>query len=979
MKLFQVVGLFFFALVLVSTASAQVSEGGTPPSFDKSLTASLSTDIPVERMGTIDVAAYLAEDAIDEAQGDVPFRFGAPFDVNFSIQNSGLWEELPDGGRLWRLRIECPGAYSINLVYDDYRLPEGARLYIYNEQRDFIIGAFTATNNKDHGMFATQPVKGDVTILEYYEPADVRGMSRLSITRVVHAYKDIFSFFAEKGYGSSGSCNNNVNCPVGADWQDEKRGVAMVLLGDGTRYCSGSMINNVREDQKQYFLTANHCLNNPSNWIIMFNYESPGCTNVNGPTTQTVQGTILRASYSTSDFALVELIESIPQSYAVYYNGWSAIDIASQTQTCIHHPAGDIMKISFDYDSTTSTEYLGTTPGTSHWRIGQWEDGTTEGGSSGSPLFDPNHKIIGQLHGGYASCTSITSDWYGKFARSWLGGGSSSNQLKYWLDPDNTGAMTLDGWDPYGGTTIVMDSIPDTRDTVTDYTATAIITSAVAALDASTLLLHYNTGSIWYIEQLYPTGTADQYSADIPAQSAGITISYYMTAADVAGNADTTNTLSFFIEYSPAIDLTPTVFNESVQLGDSTKADLIIANNGSGDLEYNIGVIPSLDKYAYFTELLSTGNAAPSTRYYSREITDFVDAKGSEAHPTGYPADKNAGGPDGMGYFWMDSNEPNGPAFSWADISGTGTNVASGLDDDNFIGPYPIGFNFPYHGDIYTEFYIGSNGIIGFDTAQMKSRTKAPIPTASAPNNILAWLWDDLNILDADNLGAQVYYESDGSRLVIQFVDYPEYRADPGDVITAEVILNNDGSIIFQYLDIAAGFDTENCTVGIEDSTGTDGLQVAYITSYLTNNLAIKFFMPYQWLILDSYAGTIPQGAADTVVCTFLSEELTEGIHNASIIVSSNDPEPGMSPWTLSATLEVTNGPQYVCGDANSDSTTNVADAVFVINYAFKGGPAPTPPEAGDSNCDLDTNVGDAVYIINYVFRAGPAPCALCP
>lgn len=978
MKFFQVVGILCIALLSAGSAWSQVSEGGTPVSFNKSLAAGLVADIPTEIMGSIDVEAYLAEDARDQAQGGVPFRFGAPFDVNYSLDNSGIWEELPDGGRLWRLRIECPGAYSINMIYDDYDLPEGARLFIYNENRDFVIGAFTDTNNKEHGMFATQPVKGDVSIIEYYEPADVRGRGKITISRIVHAYKDIFSYFAEKGYGSSGSCNNNVNCPEGDDWQDDKRGVAMVLLGDGTRYCSGSMINNVRQDNTQYFLTANHCLNGEENWIIMFNYESPTCTNSNGPTTQTVQGTVLRANYSTSDFALVELLEAIPQSYGIYYNGWSAEDVATSNSVAIHHPSGDIKKISFDYDAVTSTEYLGTTPGTTHWRIGQWEDGTTEGGSSGSPLFNPDHQIIGQLHGGYASCTSITSDWYGKIARSWLGGGSSSNQLKYWLDPDNTGAMSLDGWDPYGGTTITHVPLEDTRDTVTDYTVTAEIISAVASLQTSSLLLHYNTGSIWIVEQLFPTGNPDEYSADIPAQSSGTTIDYYLTASDDEGNADTTDTFNFFIEYSPEIAVAPYTIDETVNKGDTGNAAFYITNSGTGDLLYDISVIPDLNKYAAFGDLLDRGEVEPAGRFYSPEFTDYIDAKGSIEHPAGYPVDKDAGGPNGYGYFWMDSDEANGPTFNWIDISATGIDVSAGLDDDNFIGPYAIGFDFPYNGDFYSEFYIGSNGIIGFDTAQMRSRSKEPIPTAAIPNNFIAWLWDDLNITDSDNPGGAVYYHSDGSRLIIQFVDYPEYRADPGDVVTAEVFLDADGSITFQYLDIAAGFDTQNCTVGIEDSTGADGLEVAYLTSYLKNNLAVKFFMPYQWLILDTYSGSVHAGATDTVSCQLLTDELEAGTHTATILINSNDVDGGNSEDIL-VSVEVVDGPQYICGDANTDDDVNIADAVYVINYAFKGGPAPVPVEAGDANCDGSADVGDAVYLVNYVFNGGDPPCFNCP
>lgn len=440
-----------FAIVVISfalTASAlcQIEAEGEPRSFSVALKSNLTT----VKMGAVDVEALLKEDEIEEEEG-LPFRFGAPFDVDYNTENSGQWEELDDGSRIWRLRISSPGAYSINLLYSRYVLPPGATLHIYSDDKSHTIGAFTAGNNKDHGRFATSPVKGDVSIVEYYEPADVRGKGEVAINRIVHAYKDIFRFFAKAGgFGGSGDCNNNVNCPEAVDWQDDKRGVAMVLLGDGTRWCSGSLINNVQLDETPYFLTAFHCLGGESTWIIMFNYESPSCENplVEPLINMTVSGTTLSASYETSDFVLVELSQKPPESYEPYYNGWSKVDVAATSVVGIHHPSGDMKKISWDYDAVTSTDFNSTT-GTTHWRVEAWDDGTTERGSSGSALFDPQHRIVGQLSGGLAACGWLYSDWYGKFALSWTGDGTDETRLSNWLDPDNTGASVLDGWEPY--------------------------------------------------------------------------------------------------------------------------------------------------------------------------------------------------------------------------------------------------------------------------------------------------------------------------------------------------------------------------------------------------------------------------------------------------------------------------------------------------------------------------------------------------
>lgn len=419
-------------------ATAQISAGGTPPS---QLYGFRST-IPAEQMPAVNAEDYIAEDALlpkDEAN-----RFGVPFEVALNLNNSGVWTDLTDGGRLWQLRITAPGAYSINLVYDEFFMPEGAQFFIYNDNYRYVIGAFTSSNNKDHGMFGTQPVPGDVSILEYYEPADARGQGRLSVMRVVHAYRNLFGYPDNNldSFGSSGSCNNNVACDD--EWNDQERGVVMLLTSGGSRYCTGSLINNANNDATPYVLTANHCSPGATD-VAMFNYQSPTCTpNADGPTNQTVSGTITRFNSSTSDCWLFELSSAVPTSYNPYFNGWNANDVPAAASVGIHHPSGDVKKISWDYDPTTSTSYLGhTIPGDgTHWRIAIWDDGTTEPGSSGSPLFDENHRITGQLHGGWAACNYDTADYYGKFALSMTLG------ARGYLDPSNTGVMTLDGYDP---------------------------------------------------------------------------------------------------------------------------------------------------------------------------------------------------------------------------------------------------------------------------------------------------------------------------------------------------------------------------------------------------------------------------------------------------------------------------------------------------------------------------------------------------
>ena len=199
---FMVAGLILG--FLAGLCLGQVSAGGRPYSSDaaKSIAA---TPLAGVRLPAPDVPALLVEDKLEEARG-LPFRFGAPQPVDIGLETAGEWQELPEGGYLWRLRIDCPGAYSINLIYDDFWLPRGARFFVYDIDRTTVLGAFTAANNLAHGKFATAPTRGPACVLEYEEPAGVDRIGRIHVSHVVHGYKDVF--FNEKGYGGTGLYSN---------------------------------------------------------------------------------------------------------------------------------------------------------------------------------------------------------------------------------------------------------------------------------------------------------------------------------------------------------------------------------------------------------------------------------------------------------------------------------------------------------------------------------------------------------------------------------------------------------------------------------------------------------------------------------------------------------------------------------------------------------------------------------------------------
>ncbi|UCD17388.1 MAG: hypothetical protein JSV44_00310 [Candidatus Zixiibacteriota bacterium] len=477
----------------------------------------------------------------------------------------------------------------------------------------------------------------------------------------------------------------------------------------------------------------------------------------------------------------------------------------------------------------------------------------------------------------------------------------------------------------------------------------------------------------WVVARIHQGGVATMSSFEwvwigLPAEAGHGGFQIRFTSMGSAAGLDNWYIDDIRVDHAPAISVTPALFQHTLLLGDSTFDELVISNDGPGMLRYSVTSVPMLNLRSGFADLLAAGLVEPASRTYPDGFFDYEDLKGIDDPRVGFPVERGAGGPDLFGHYWIDSDESGGPAFAWEDISATGIDVTGSLTDDNYSGPYQLGFDFSFYGQIYSEFYISSNGLIGFDSTNLKSRHKKSIPNDTAPNAIVAWLWDDLNPEDSDNPGAQVYYDTTGGRCVIMFVDYPEYSAGPGDVITAEVILEADGTIKFQYLNIASGFDIGSATVGIESPDGTDGLEVAFLTEYVHDSLAVQFFKPYQWLTLDRGSGELAPEEADTITCKFTSAELEQGLYSANIIIGSNDPDPADNPWTVVAELEILTEPPFICGDVNDDDNVDLLDLLFIIAFLYEDGPAPGNPDAADVDASGSCDLIDILNLIDFLY-----------
>ena len=429
------------------------------------------------------------------------------------------------------------------------------------------------------------------------------------------------------------------------------------------------------------------------------------------------------------------------------------------------------------------------------------------------------------------------------------------------------------------------------------------------------------------------------------------------------------------VDYSPAISVFPQGVNEILSVNDSVTTQLMIDNSGLGQLNYSIDIYPVLNKSMdLFSSLSNSGLVEPATRNYSDEYLSVDDVKGSNNILNGFPVSRDAGGPDIFGNYWVDSDQQDGPIFDWIDISSTGTDISLYFDDDNHTDMLELGFDFPFYGQSYSQICIGSNGIIGFDTTDMHRRQKTFIPNGSTPNGFLAWLWDDLDITNGNNPGGRVILDTSGQRAIIQFIDFPEYSGNAGDVVNAEVILYPDGTVKFQYLSFADGFDKNSGTVGIENMAGNDGLETAYLTEYLHDSLAVVFYQPAAWLTLASRSGSVEPGGSAMIDLKFNSSGLTEGLYQSNLVIFSNDSDPLRNPLTIPIELTVSDGPVYICGDFNDDGTVDILDIIYLIDFKFNAGPAPVSMNEADVNSDGEINLLDIVHMIDYKFKAGPAP-----
>jgi subtilisin-like proprotein convertase family protein len=415
------------------------------------------SELPIQLMPALQNQDLVFQEETRRKSSDTAAKFAYPFSVDYDIQKSGTWESVGDHS-IWRLVIESEGAHSLNLGFNKFHLPPTAKLYIYDYFGGERLRPFLPADNEEHEQLWAPLIASDKIVIEVNVKSKEVDDVQLVLNYVNHDFMDV-----QKSI--SGACHIDVSCgsstgyPGVDDFRDQIRSIGLYTI-QGVSICTGFLVNNTKQDCRPYFMTANHCNLNADNapsMVTYWNYENsycrePGSYNSaedgDGVLSQFNTGAILRSTWSPSDFTLVEMDDEIPEQVNPYFCGWDISNNLPSRGVVIHHPNLEEKRISFKYSSLYLGEWgqqANPIVNGNHLIVDAWDLGSTEDGSSGGPLFNRQGLVVGQLHGGLATCGNEEYDAFGRLYSSWTGGGTKETRLRDWLDPESLGVLSLSG------------------------------------------------------------------------------------------------------------------------------------------------------------------------------------------------------------------------------------------------------------------------------------------------------------------------------------------------------------------------------------------------------------------------------------------------------------------------------------------------------------------------------------------------------
>lgn len=417
------------------------------------------------------VAKAIGESRQRQDSGPALFAVTTPLPVSLA---GGVWDQPAAGISRWRTRVYSPDARALMMEFGRFALPAGAELRIHDVSGKSVQGPYGAAHNSARGKLWTAMVRGDTAVIELQVPTERRSAVVLELARVAHAWRDPR---AQSDIGSSTECEINVACPLGNAWGNQIRATVklQVPVDDSVGVCTGTLVNNLAEDGKPYILTAHHCEirdGNAAGVVVYWNFENSSCSGAaDASDAQNITGTTVVAQSQDFDMALLQASSEPPAAFGTYYAGIDATGAAFASGVGIHHPAGDVKKIS-EFTTAPDEGPAGVDGGYENVPayIVTWSQGVTEPGSSGSALWNAEGLIVGLLSGGASECADRSlTDSYARVGEQWLGGGTANSQLKAWLDPANSGALRIVGKDASAlGTTPTATPAPTATPVPTD-------------------------------------------------------------------------------------------------------------------------------------------------------------------------------------------------------------------------------------------------------------------------------------------------------------------------------------------------------------------------------------------------------------------------------------------------------------------------------------------------------------------------------
>ncbi|MFK7957200.1 MAG: hypothetical protein AB8B96_13980 [Lysobacterales bacterium] len=738
-------------------------------------------------------------------------------------------------------QVNAPGATSVDLVFSHYWVPAGVSVYVYDKDRQWVRGPYTDQHNNAQNVLPMPFVTGDTAIIEVVGDAESISHAKLQVGTITSGYRE---FWKPGGLQKSGSCNVDVACPERQGWEDQIASVGHYTFtsGGSSFVCSGQMLNTTGNDD-DIFSTAFHCLSTQteaSTMVVYFNYESPTCRAPGSAASgnsisrngfsDTIEGTTLVASYDPSDFTLVRLNQTPPQSYNVYYSGWDRTGNGLAGVTGIHHPAGHAKRISIENDELCKAPYLQACNGAStHWRVSAWDSGTTEGGSSGSGIWNPNGLFVGQLEGGFAACENGSADdndqpdWYGRMDVSWTGGGSEGSRMSDALDPGNLGSLTMAG---RGGCDAPLAQIASSKGGILRVGESNLF-SASASGGQGPYSFAWDVDGDGIIDSTESSVTAIYHEAFTGNVILGITDATGCRASAAFGA----------VVQAPSFQVS------------SVGSPMQMCGNGDSQMDPG-------EAWNFPVTLQNSGAASPSSTFAAFSTVNTPTA-----------AAKRFGGPDNFGYTFADSQE-SACNFSFQDISSSGTelsfsqaNTAQDIPalDDGFADVNLGGSGFDFYGENITRVTVSTNGYLATDLNDNGGdfSNDCPLPSTSDNSGSDGRIYP----LHDDVIANAVYHQyfptcpRPGESLGSAGCDVFQWNADGFFQSTAglnfdfqAILYEGTNQIVYQY---GSGNERNGTsqTVGIQNRPGaaapSDGLTYACETpNSVPDNSAVCIFHP---------------------------------------------------------------------------------------------------------------------------------------